>query len=244
MFHTANRPSPQTQKAARRRAGSGWARAKATVSSVTRCAPRRRASLPRPRMSATARLKAAVRVLSSRPVTAAATGPPPASSTPTALNWAEPAYTTRDIATGTHTGRPPVTAIAPKETPTTPLASQTSALSRTKAVRSAVRMFTTLDGTASVRQGERSYRWSEQHVRQPPAPAPPGLDRRLSTPRTHPRRALPLRAGQARRNREVHALPAGGGEREPQRGDAVGAGGGARGAVQCPGGTMRRRPCG
>ncbi|MFH9175944.1 hypothetical protein ACH4LA_11860 [Streptomyces albogriseolus] len=37
---------------------------------------------------------------------AAATGTPPARSTPTALHWAEPAYITSDITTGTHTGRP------------------------------------------------------------------------------------------------------------------------------------------
>lgn len=132
-FQTVKRPSPETQNATRRRTGSLCARAKATVSSVTRCAPTNRAVLPGPRRSATARLNAALRVLSSSPVAAAANGPPPANRIPTALNCAAPAYTIRDITTGTHTGSPPATEIAPKETPTTPPAAQTRETSRNKA---------------------------------------------------------------------------------------------------------------
>ena len=73
---------------------------------------------PRSRMSATAKPKGSSRVLSTSPATTAATGPPPASTTATALNCAPPAKISRDMVMGTQVGRPPATEMAPKEMPT------------------------------------------------------------------------------------------------------------------------------
>ncbi len=184
-FHARNRPMPDIQNAALRALPSSWASTKAAVSSVMRCAPISRAAQERPRSSARARLNAAVRELRSSPVTAAATGPPPAVSSPTALNWAEPAYTSSDMRTGTQRGSPPATAIAPKETPTTASASQTRAMSRRTPrgrserrtseapgarivlfggsfVRFDERMHRRMDSTGRVRQGERMALCSER----------------------------------------------------------------------------------
>ena len=69
-------------------------------------------------------------MLSTAPAATAANGLPPASTTPTAANCEPPAKTSSDIATGTHQGRPPATAVAPNDRPTSPSARQTSATSR------------------------------------------------------------------------------------------------------------------
>src|SRR5262249_13205557 len=158
---------PLVQNARRRISGPDWPSANATDSSTIRWAPTALVSGRGPSTSATANPNGRCRVLSSSPVGTPATGPPPASTLPTALNWAPPANTSSEMTTGTQTGSPPATAIAPNEAPTTASARQTRATSRLRVVvRSAERMFTRMDRVAGVRQAEQMDLRSE-HDREP-----------------------------------------------------------------------------
>src|SRR6185437_14335193 len=177
-----NSPTPQPQNADRRRAGSEWRSANATDSSVITCVPSSRTSQRRttpraslapvrpagPTTSATANPYGNSRVFSTAPASTAASGDPPASTTPTAAICAPPAKTSSDSATGTHQGSPPPSAVAPNDTPTIPSARHTRLTSRSSpgdAVRQKVRMFTIMNTSDLVRQTEQNVRWSEHNVR-------------------------------------------------------------------------------
>lgn len=76
---------------------------------------------------------------------------------PTNMNCAAPAKTTTDSSTGSHSGSPSPTAMAPNETPTRVSAAQTSAMSRARSprrVRHIERMTAMLNIRYSVRQAE------------------------------------------------------------------------------------------
>jgi hypothetical protein len=109
--------------------------------------------------------------LSTRPAATAANGLPPASTTPSAANCAPPANTSSDMVTGTQAACPPDAAIAPKDTPTTPSATQTNAMSRSNTrsitdtpsfVRQSERMSNRMNTATTVRQAERLDFWSER----------------------------------------------------------------------------------
>ena len=100
-----------------------------------------------------------------------------------------------------------------------------------------------MNTTLFVRQGEFRDRWSEQDDdgagRGPPAAGPhSGVDPQ----RARACRAVPIRAGQIRRDREVHAVPAGVRHGQPEPGDAVGAERRAGRSVQPAGGPSAPPP--
>src|SRR2546429_8935794 len=80
------------------------------------------------------------------------------------------------------------------------------------------RMEFILNTSTIVRQTERIDLYDEQSIRKGAA----GGHRGLATPGAAPVRAVAHRAGRPGRDRQVHAVPAGVGARQPQPGDAVG----------------------
>src|SRR5436309_113894 len=79
------------------------------------------------------------------------------------------------------------------------------------------RMEFILNSQTMVRQTERIDLYDEQSVREGAA----GGHRGLAAPGAAPGRAVAHRGGAPGRDRQVHAVPAGVGYRQPQRGDAV-----------------------
>src|SRR6185437_1110937 len=94
----------------------------------------------------------------------------------------------------------------------------TSASTRRSRVRHIERMKYILNTQTTVRQTERIDLYDEHSVREGTARAHRGL----AAPGAAPDRAVAHRGGAPGRDRQVHAVPAGVRDREPQRGDAVG----------------------
>ena len=129
-FQQANRPRPHAQYAARRRRGSDCDIANAVDSSINTWLPTMRRSQPVPMTSPIASPKGRCLAFTRRPATTAAIGLPPAPTIATNMNWDAPANTTTESSIGSQIGKPVVTAIAPKDSPTRPSARHTRAMSR------------------------------------------------------------------------------------------------------------------
>src|SRR6266568_4702265 len=93
-----------------------------------------------------------------------------------------------------------------------------SASPRRSRVRHIERTKYILNTSTPVRQTERIDLYDERPVREGAA----GGHRGLAAPGAAPVRAVAHRGGAPRRDRQVHAVPAGVGRRKPQPGDAVG----------------------
>src|SRR5664279_135263 len=134
-FHSAKTDHPVAQKASRAERLSVRATAIAQDSSMTRCAASSRIG-PRTRNRADKRSPyRALREPSSVAVAAAASGAPPAPSTPTSANWLAPVNMTADSVAVCGTDSPVAVAIAPKDSPYAPVAAPTARASRSTARR-------------------------------------------------------------------------------------------------------------
>lgn len=122
-------PRPHSQYAARLRGRPSWARANTTVSSFIRCVPTSRRQ-PVPVTSGIARPNGRCRALTRSPPSIAASGLPPAATIPMKRNSEDAARTSTAKTTGSHMGKPDAAAVAPYDSPITPTARHTRAMSR------------------------------------------------------------------------------------------------------------------
>src|SRR5690348_12269435 len=150
----------------------------------------------------------------------------------TARNCAPPARTSSDIAIVIRSGRPAAVARAPNDTATTLTATANASASRasSRSVRSDERTSTTVNGNAVFVKANEETDGTNGTARR---------DRGVAAPRAGAARHLAGRAGAAGEPGEVDAVAAGGGPRQPQHRDGLGARAGVGRAVQ-----QARRPAG